>query len=178
MAAGGAALGHCGRRAADKGRPGKQRKIIIGRCDFDVGLLAQRAGILLRAVFLLPSRARKKMATVLVAGVISSHPRNINPANGKPPNMVFNVAEGDGRVWQITALDETELGVERLQFGDAIAVTGHLNIDVETDRKGHRRVSFKMEARQILFLRGRSIAKAAMVPHEQQPSGLVRPRVG
>jgi hypothetical protein len=94
--------------------------------------------------------------------------------------MVFNVAEGDGRVWQITALDETELGVERLAFGDAVAVTGHLNIDVETDRKGHRRVAFKMEARQILFLRGGSITKAAMPPHDQQPmsNGYARPRVG
>jgi hypothetical protein len=36
----------------------------------------------------------------------------LNPPNGKPPNMVFNVAEGDGRVWRVVALDENELGTE------------------------------------------------------------------
>ena len=103
------------------------------------------------------------MATVLVAGIICSNPRNLNPPNGKPPHIVFNMAENDGRVWQITALDETELGVERLAFGDAVAVTGHLAIDVEADRYGRRRVAFKMEARQILFLRPRSVVRAAPV---------------
>jgi hypothetical protein len=119
------------------------------------------------------------MATVLIAGVICSNPRNLNPPNGKPPNMVFNVAESDGKVWQVTALDETELGMERVAFGDAIAVTGLLDIRAEADREGRKRIGFHVQARQVLFLRGRSITKAAMVPHEQPESGgYVRPRVG
>jgi hypothetical protein len=120
------------------------------------------------------------MATALVAGVICSNPRNLNPANGKPPFMVFNVAESDGRIWQVVALDESELGTDRLMFGDAISVVGVLDIRVEVDREGRKRIGFHLQAKQILFLRGRLIAKAAMMPHESQPmsAGYARPRVG
>lgn len=101
------------------------------------------------------------MATVLVAGVVCSHPKNLNPYNGKPPLMVFNLAEGDGRVWRVVALDENELGAERLTFGDAVAVTGALDVRAEADREGRKRIGFNVEARQVLFLRGGSIAKAS-----------------
>jgi len=70
------------------------------------------------------------------------------------------VAEGDGRVWQITALDETELGVERLAFGDAVALTGHLNVDVETDKAGRRPLPSKWK-------RGKFFSCAA--GHSQKP---------
>jgi hypothetical protein len=111
------------------------------------------------------------MATVLIAGVICSHPRNLNPSNGHP-HMVFNLAEG-GQVWRVSAEDQAE-------FGDAVAVTGLLNIRAEADRAGNRRISFNLQAKQILFLRGRSVARAAAMTHGPQPasSGFVRPRIG
>ena len=119
------------------------------------------------------------MATVLIAGVICSNPRNLNPPNGKLPNMVFNVAESDGRVWRVVALDEAELGTERLVFGDAVSIVGLLDVRAETDRAGRKRIGFNVEAKQILFLRARSVAKAAAMIHEQPMSnGFARPRFG
>jgi hypothetical protein len=95
--------------------------------------------------------------------------------------VTFNLrAEGDGQVWRITAEDENEVGVERLNLGDAVAVTGRLDIGIEVDKAGNRRISYRMEAHQILFARARSVAKAAAMIHDSQPmsGGAVRPRVG
>jgi hypothetical protein len=102
------------------------------------------------------------VATVLLVGSVANKPRNSNPA-GKPPNMNFLLAEPDGRIWRVVALDEAELGVERLVFGDSVAVQGVLDVHAE---KG--RIAYCIAARQVLFLRGRSITKAAMM-HEGQP---------
>ena len=91
------------------------------------------------------------MAILLLAGIVCSAPKNLNPANGRP-HMVFLLrAEGDGQVWKISALDEREVGVERLSLGDAVAVTGHLDIGIEVDKAGNRRIAYRMEAHQILL---------------------------
>jgi hypothetical protein len=117
------------------------------------------------------------MATALIAGVICSHPKNLNPRNGKPPFMIFNLCESDGRVWRVMALDECELGCERLVFGDAVSVCGLLDVRAECDREGRKRIGFHLQAKQILFLRPRSTAKAFY----EQPAvlnGYTRSRVG
>ena len=141
-----------------------------------MGLLARRAWRYRRARSLPRPKARI-VATVLIAGIICSHPKNLNPANGHP-HMIFNVAEG-GQVWRVSAEDQAELGTERLMFGDAVAVVGLLDIHVEADRAGRRRVAFCVEAKQILFLRNRSIVKAAaMHEHQTMASGFARPPIG
>jgi hypothetical protein len=93
--------------------------------------------------------------------------------------MVFNVAESDGRVWRVMALDEAELGTDRLVFGDAISVVGVLDIRAECDKAGRKRIGFNVQAKQVLFLRGRSVTRAAAM-HESQPmsDGFARPRIG
>jgi hypothetical protein len=121
------------------------------------------------------------MPSVLLAGVVCSQPKNLNPTSGKLPHMVFNLRpEGaDQQIWKISAKDENELGVERLNFGDAVAIVGALDVGFECVKAGNRRVAFRVEARQILFLRGRSIAKAAAISaHEPALNGFTRPRVG
>jgi hypothetical protein len=44
-----------------------------------------------------------------------------------------------------------------------------LDVHTESDREGRKRIGFNVQAKQILFLRGRSVAKAAM--HEHQSVG-------
>jgi hypothetical protein len=111
-------------------------------------------------------------------GSVGNKPKNSNP-HGKPPNMNFLLVEPDGTVWKVTALDETELGCERLAFGDAVAIQGQLNVHAECDREGRKRIAHCVTARQILFLRGRSVTKAAGM-HEppQTIAGYARPRIG
>lgn len=105
------------------------------------------------------------MPSVLLAGTLVSVPKNLNPCNGRPHVTFLLRPDGaDQQIWKITAKDENELGCERLSFGDAVAIVGTLQIGVECDRAGRRRISFCAEAKQILFLRGRSVAKAARVP--------------
>jgi hypothetical protein len=107
------------------------------------------------------------MATILLAGVVCSAPKN--SASGRHPRMTFRLrAESDGQVWLIEALDERELGIERLSVGDAVAITGQLDIRAEADREGRRRIGFRAIAEQIMFLRRRSIVKAALA-HDLQP---------
>jgi hypothetical protein len=106
---------------------------------------------------------------VLLAGVVVSTPRNLNPANGRPHVTFLLRADGDkDRIWKISARDETELGMERVALGDVLAIVGILDVGVE---KG--RISYKIEARQVLFLRNRSVARAAPALN-----GFVRSRVG
>jgi hypothetical protein len=79
------------------------------------------------------------MAVILLAGIVCSVPKNL--ASGRRPHMVFHLkAESDGQIWLIRALDENEVGVERLSLGDAVAVTGHLDIGIEADKAGNRRI--------------------------------------
>jgi hypothetical protein len=119
-----------------------------------------------------------RVAILLLTGTVCSQPRAL--AAGRP-HMVFHLrAELDGQVWLVRADDEMEIGVERLRVGDACAVTGQLDVRTETDREGRKRIGFHVQARQVLFLRNRSVTKAAMVPLESQPmsDGYARPRVG
>lgn len=112
------------------------------------------------------------MPHILLAGVVTSVPKALNPANGHPHISFFLRADGDnirGRVWKISCLDEVNLGAERIQAGDVLAVFGALDVGVE---KG--RISYKIEARQLLFLRNRSVAKAT----QEQFSGFARSRTG
>jgi hypothetical protein len=118
------------------------------------------------------------MAVILLAGIVCSVPKNLNPANGSL-HMVFHLrAEGDGQIWRIRAKDKNEIGAERLALGDGVAVTGVLDIRAEADREGRKRIGFRVQARQILFLRGRSITKAAAMHESQSISdGFARPRI-
>ena len=83
-----------------------------------------------------------------------------------PAHGFFHLkAESDGQIWKIVALDENEIGVERLQIGDGVAITGMLDVRAEADKAGNRRIGFNVQARQVLFLRGRSVTRAAAM-HE------------
>jgi hypothetical protein len=81
----------------------------------------------------------------------------------------------DGQVWKITAKDEAELGMERVALNDSVAILGKLDVGVEQGR-----IAYRVQARQVLFLRNRSIAKATIAAHGHQPAsdGFARPRVG
>jgi hypothetical protein len=107
------------------------------------------------------------MPSVLLAGVIASAPKNLNPSSGKPPLMSFLLRPDGGgwQLWKICALDERELGCERLQAGDCVAVVGALDVGVEEDHTGARRIAYRVTAHQILFLRNRSVAKKAAEAH-------------
>jgi hypothetical protein len=52
------------------------------------------------------------------------------------------------------------LGVERLGVGDSVAIVGQLAIRTEKDREGRKRISFNVRAKQVLFLRLRSVQAA------------------
>jgi hypothetical protein len=94
--------------------------------------------------------------------------------------MTFNLRpDGDPQIWKIWALDETELGVERQGPGDAVAIVGTLDIRAETDKAGNKRIGFNVHARQVLFLRGRSVTRhAAMHDHQTMASGYARSPIG
>jgi hypothetical protein len=115
------------------------------------------------------------VAVILLAGIVCSAPKSLKSGH---PHVTFNLrAEGDGQIWRISALDENEIGAERLALGDAIAVTGQLDVGVEADRAGRRRVAYRCEAKQILFLRNKSIVRAAaMNGHQPGLQWLATPR--
>jgi hypothetical protein len=115
------------------------------------------------------------MPSVLLAGTIVSTPKNLIPFNGRPHVTFLLRPEGaDQQIWKVSCKDENELGCERLSFGDSVAVVGTLDVGVECDRNGTRRVAYRVEAQQILFLRNRSITAATNAAF----NGFVRPRVG
>jgi hypothetical protein len=120
---------------------------------------------------------RKPMANILVAG-IASQPSKLDPR----PHVYFNLAEEGGRTWRIVFFDEDEIvAVGLLAAGDALAVSGTLNLHAATDRQGRRRLAFEVVGKQILILRSRSMVAArntAFFSPPQTGGYVTRPRVG
>jgi hypothetical protein len=83
---------------------------------------------------------------------------------------------------QATIFHEDEIaGLNTLVVGDAIAVTGSLDVHAAEDRLGRKRIAFCIIAKQLLTLRGRSTVKAAATRFLDEPpqsGGFVRPRIG
>jgi Single-strand binding protein family len=128
---------------------------------------------------LLPSP--QKMAVVLIAGLVCSLPRPSIPANGRPHTAFHLKAESDGQIWKVTVFHEDEIAVvDALAVGDAVALTGNLDVHPEEDRLGRRRIAYCVVAKQLLLLRARSAAKARATSFFDPPTagGIVRPRIG
>jgi hypothetical protein len=120
----------------------------------------------------------QKMAAVLIAGLVCSLPKT--SLNGRPHTTFFVRAESDGQIWKITVFHEDEIGVaDTLAIGDAIALTGSLNVRPEKDRLGRKRIAFCAVAKQLMLLRARSAAKARASSFFEPPTagGIVRPRM-
>jgi hypothetical protein len=100
---------------------------------------------------------RKPMANILVAGIASQPKSKLDPR----PHVYFNLAEEGGRTWRIVFFDEDEIvAVGLLAAGDALAVSGTLNLHATVDSQGRRRLAFEVVGKQVLILRSRSKAAA------------------
>jgi hypothetical protein len=134
-----------------------------------------------RERFLPRFRARKSMATVLVAGLVCSLPKAAIPANGRLHTAFHLKAESDGQIWKITVFHEDEIGVvDTLAIGDACSIVGRLDVHVAEDSLGRKRIAFCAVAKQLMLLRARSAAKARASSFFEPPTagGIVRPRIG